>query len=111
MVPKPVFTRFKAKIRELRKEHESETVGKSGLLAVPVEVGRQLVDFLRNEHVKEEAAKECCEYCVKQGLLAHHPWGGFMIPLHKDAPPIPPMSEAPELVEKAIEETAKERMS
>jgi len=89
MIPKPIFGKVKQYVLKLRKEHESETVGKTGLAAVPLEVGRMVISFLTGQpgypRISQGEAEECCEYLVKQGLLAKHPWGGYMVPLVEGA--------------------------
>lgn len=108
MIPKPVFTKVKAYVQKLQKEHESETVGKTGLAAVPLEVGRLVCYFIVQQHVpgqrriSQEEAEECCEYLSKQGLLVRHPWGGFMVKPSKDSPSIPDKGQAKDLVREAM---------
>ena len=47
MIPKPLFGKVKVYVLKLRKEYESETVGKTGLAAVPVEIGRLICSLLQ----------------------------------------------------------------
>jgi len=114
MIPKPLFGKVKAYVLKLRKEYEAETVGKTGLAAVPVEIGRLVCSFITDLYVpgqpriSKEEAEECCEYLAKQGLLVRHPWGGFMAPPVKGAPEIPPKEKAKEMVLDAYAEAADE---
>ena len=92
MVPKPVYAKVRAYVQKLTKELESETVGKSGLAAIPIEVTGQVMSFITSQRggqfsssISDAEAKACCEYMVKTGLLAKHPWGGYMVPQSKDA--------------------------
>ena len=102
MIPKPIFGKVKQYVLKLRKEHEAETVGKTDLAAVPLEVGRLVVNFITDQRsyprISQEEAEECCEYLAKQGLLAKHPWGGFMVPLAKGAAVVPPVEAAKPMV-------------
>ena len=89
MIPKAMYTQARSYVRVLTKAYQAETVGKTGLASVPIEVGRMVVSFILPLGVSETDAYDCCEYMAKQGLLSQHPWGGYMVPLSKDAP-IPP---------------------
>jgi hypothetical protein len=113
MIPKPIFGKVKQYVLKLRKEHEAETVGKTGLAAVPLEVGSLVISFLTGQpgypRISQGEAEECCEYLVKQGLLAKHPWGGFMVPLVKGAAVIPPAEAAKPMVLDEMKKLGNER--
>lgn len=107
MIPKPTFVKLKGYIRKLQKEHESETKGKTGLAAVPVEIGRSIRSWLEHEHVNRREIDGVLAYLCKQKLIVSHPWGGYMVPQSENAPPIPPKEEGRELVIEALKDFEK----
>ena len=103
MIPKPVFVKLKAYVRKLQEEYASETEGKTGLAAVPIEVGMNITRWLESNHVDRSEADGVCEYLVKQGMLVKHPWGGYMVPLSKNASVVPPKEDAKKMITKIID--------
>ncbi len=103
MIPKPVFVKLKAYVRKLQEDYASETEGKTGLAAVPVDVGMNITRWLEDNHIRREEAAGVCEYLVKQGMLAVHPWGGYMVPPSKNAPVIPPKTDAKKMVTEVLD--------
>ena len=102
MLPKPLYTKLKAHVLKMTKEQANETKGKTGLAAVPFEVGRGLSSWLVENHAPRHEIEPALEYLVKQNLLARHPWGGYMLPQPNDAPAIPPIEDAKTLVKNAV---------
>lgn len=97
MLPKPIYNSARNYVRQLKRELEAETVGKTGISAVPVEVGHQI-----ERHLESLGVRRCdmamtlisfCDRMAKENLITRHPLGGWMVTQVKDAPPCPGREE------------------
>ncbi len=108
MLPKPLYSKARTAALKIVADVKGETNGKTGLASVPIEIGRSIRDTLkhlaRENHVRisDGDCDDFLAYLGKQNVIVAHPWGGWMAPQVEDAPPIPPVGQAEDLVKKAI---------
>ena len=108
MIPKAEFVKVRQHVQKLQKEYQNETVGQTGLRAVPIELGRSIKDFIMglkfpgSRQSKEVEADGVLQYLAKQNMIVPHPWGGWMVPQVKEAPACPGKECAEPLVKEAL---------
>jgi len=101
MIPKVIFKKLIGHLAKVRQDEEEHMKTAKGLASVPLEVGQSVTLFLNSNRIHERQHKEVLDYLLKSGVLATHPWGGYMFPLPKGAS-VPPVESAPKLIQESI---------